>query len=463
MAIRQFLSHSQAIWKVARDLDRPGVEKVLAGMHPPDRDGPTHVTKADGVILYASVAGADRTLSDDERELFDRYTAGSDVPTGGEPLLDFLSTRRGMVPYGYRALLAFDLDHGTRLSTYYARAVRTFVTMLKAAGGASRMEEAALVTEIEERIRAAAREAGGPEPLESRLPRHAALEAEMAEAGSVVEKEETEREKLEPLLQELDKLIGLEAVKHQVRLLTDFVHIQNVRREAGLPTRDLNLHLSFTGNPGTGKTTVARILSRIFNALGVVSKGHLVEVDRSHLVASYVGQTAPKVRERVEEALGGVLFIDEAYSLVSRGEQDFGREAVDTLVKLMEDNRDDLVVIFAGYPEPMEELIESNPGLSSRIRTTIHFDDFTDEQLIAIFEMMCDDNGYMIGEEARQVLLERLQAAERGEGFGNARMIRNWFEDALTVQASRLVRSGKTDVDSLKELTAEDVGSEVAD
>ncbi len=194
-----------------------------------------------------------------------------------------------------------------------------------------------------------------------------------------------------------------------------------------------------------------------------MSKGHLVEVDRAHLVASYVGQTAPKVRERVEEALGGVLFIDEAYALVSRGEQDFGREAVDTLVKLMEDNRDDLVVIFAGYPEPMEELIESNPGLSSRIRTTIHFDDFTDEQLIAIFEMMCDDNGYMIGEEAKQVLVERLQAAERGEGFGNARMIRNWFEDALTVQASRLVRSGKTDVDSLKELTAEDVGSEVAD
>jgi AAA+ superfamily predicted ATPase len=191
--------------------------------------------------------------------------------------------------------------------------------------------------------------------------------------------------------------------------------------------------------------------------LGVVSKGHLVEVDRSQLVGSYVGQTAPKVRAKVEEALGGILFIDEAYSLAGRGEQDFGKEAVDTLVKLMEDHRDDLVVILAGYPGPMAELIESNPGLTSRIRTVIQFGDFTNVQLLEIFEKFCEEGGYQLSPEAKVVLSKRFEEAPRGEGFGNARLARNWFEDAITVQASRLVVSGATDRESLSTLEPGDL------
>ncbi|HEY5650226.1 MAG TPA: AAA family ATPase, partial [Acidimicrobiia bacterium] len=216
-------------------------------------------------------------------------------------------------------------------------------------------------------------------------------------------------------------------------------------------------HLVFTGNPGTGKTTVARLFSEILGTLGVVSSGHLVEVERSQLVGSFVGQTAPKVRERVEEALGGILFIDEAYSLTSRGEQDFGKEAVDTLVKLMEDHRDDLVVVVAGYPVPMAEFLASNPGIGSRFRRTLHFDDFSDDELIAIFVKICTGGGYELTPQAESRLRVRLADAERGPGFGNARLIRNWYEDALARQASRLVSTGETGIEALRALTDPDV------
>ena len=202
---------------------------------------------------------------------------------------------------------------------------------------------------------------------------------------------------IEELLTELDALVGLEQVKTDVRRLTSLLRIQRLREERGLPTLETSHHLVFTGNPGTGKTTVARLLSQILRALGIVSKGHLVETDRSGLVAGYVGQTAPRTRGVLESALGGTLLIDEAYALARGSEQDFGREAIDTLVKFMEDHRDDLAVIAAGYPDEMAMLIDTNPGLRSRFTRTIHFPDFTTEELIAIFESMSAANRYQPG------------------------------------------------------------------
>ena len=195
---------------------------------------------------------------------------------------------------------------------------------------------------------------------------------------------------LEELLAELDALVGLVDVKADVRRLTSLLRIQRLRAERGLPTIETSHHLVFTGNPGTGKTTVARLLSQILRALGIVSKGHLVETDRSHLVAGYVGQTAVRTRTVMESALGGTLLVDEAYALARGGEQDFGREAIDTIVKFMEDHREDLAVIAAGYPEEMQRLIEANPGLESRFARTIHFPDYTTEELVAIFETMSE-------------------------------------------------------------------------
>lgn len=263
---------------------------------------------------------------------------------------------------------------------------------------------------------------------------------------------------VESLLAEMDSLIGLQVPKQDIRELVDFIRVQKLRREAELPTHDSSHHLVFTGNPGTGKTTLARLVAEIYGSLGVVSRGHLVEVDRSQLVGSYVGQTAPKVKANVEQALGGVLFIDEAYSLAGRGDQDYGKEAIDALVKEMEDERGDLVVIAAGYPRPMEELLGSNPGLASRFRTTLHFPDYSTDELIEIFGLFCDGAGYKLSSEGEVLLRRRLDDAERGEGFGNGRLVRNWFEDAIERQATRLVASGLTDVESLQGLEAVDLG-----
>lgn len=267
------------------------------------------------------------------------------------------------------------------------------------------------------------------------------------------------RKSLDELMAELNSLVGLKKVKEDVKSLTNMVRIMKMRRERGLPEVEMSLHLVFTGNPGTGKTTVARLLSQIYREIGVLSKGHLVEVDRSRLVAKYVGQTAPQVMEVVKEALGGVLFIDEAYSLVSRrGENDFGYEAVDTLLKAMEDYRDDLIVIVAGYPDKMEEFLDSNPGLQSRFNKYIYFEDYTPEELMAIFDRMCEKNGYKATSEAKEKvsgMLKTLYEA-RTENFANARTVRNLFEKILTVHADRLAAKENISDEDLVTIIAED-------
>jgi SpoVK/Ycf46/Vps4 family AAA+-type ATPase len=262
---------------------------------------------------------------------------------------------------------------------------------------------------------------------------------------------------LEELLAELDGLVGLAPVKAEVKLVANLIQVQNLRRERGLPVVESSRHLVFTGNPGTGKTTVARLLAQIYRTLRVVERGHLVETDRAGLVAGYVGQTALKVKEVFESALGGVLLIDEAYALARGGERDFGQEATDTLVKLMEDHRDDVAVIAAGYTEEMHQFVESNPGLRSRFPKTIHFPDYTTDELVAIFESMCKKASYTCTPEAGQAARSWFEAQPRDKGFGNARLARNLFEAAMARQASRLVARDDPTNEELMALLAEDV------
>ncbi len=262
---------------------------------------------------------------------------------------------------------------------------------------------------------------------------------------------------IEELLAELDALVGLAEVKADVRRLTSLLRIQRLREERGLPTIETSHHLVFTGNPGTGKTTVARLLSQILRTLEVVSKGHLVETDRSQLVAGYVGQTATRTRAVLESALGGTLLIDEAYALARGSEQDFGREAIDTLVKFMEDHRDDLAVIAAGYPDEMATLIAANPGLQSRFTRTIHFPDYATEELVAIFESMSAAASYHLDAGGALRLAAVIHAAPRTRGFGNARFVRNLFEAAVSRQAERLASVEAPTDEQLTTLTADDV------
>jgi SpoVK/Ycf46/Vps4 family AAA+-type ATPase len=262
---------------------------------------------------------------------------------------------------------------------------------------------------------------------------------------------------IEELLAELDALVGLDRVKTDVRRLTSLLRIQRLRTERGLPTLETSHHLVFTGNPGTGKTTVARLLSQILRSLELVSAGHLVETDRSHLVAGYVGQTAAKTRAVLESALGGTLLVDEAYALARGGESDFGREAIDTIVKFMEDHRDDLAVIAAGYPAEMAELIDANPGLQSRFTRTIEFPDYTTDELLAIFELISGKLRYHLDAGGKEALALVIEAEPRGRGFGNARFVRNVFEEAVGRQAERLATVEHPTEDELTTLTAPDI------
>lgn len=268
------------------------------------------------------------------------------------------------------------------------------------------------------------------------------------------------KEDLETCLAELTKLAGLSNVKAEIESLVRFLEINKAREQHDLKGAAMSLHMVFSGNPGTGKTTVARIVSRIFSALGVLENGHLVETDRLGLVGQYIGHTAKKTDDLVNQALDGVLFVDEAYALVSGGENDFGREAIDTLVKRMEDFRERLIVIVAGYPDDMQRFIETNPGLQSRFTIHLNFENYSAPELVAIFKGFCEKNQYTLAHDA-EVALEARTAAElkaAGRGFGNGRHMRNLFEKAIRKHAVRLcLRKREWTKDELTQLTTEDL------
>jgi stage V sporulation protein K len=278
--------------------------------------------------------------------------------------------------------------------------------------------------------------------------------------GQLNRKDQTPTLALQQAKARLNSLVGLENVKKLVEELEAFIVIQKRRQQVALATEPLVLHMIFSGSPGTGKTTVARILGELFRQLGVLPKGHLVEVERADLVGEYIGHTAQKTREQIRRALGGILFIDEAYSLARGGEKDFGKEAIDTLVKAMEDHKDQLLLILAGYETEMEGFLSTNPGLRSRFPIQIKFPDYTIMQLEAIAEKMLSEREYKLSKDGRAALRRQLVAASlSGElACGNARLVRNLIERAIRKQAVRLMQTGSSSREELMLITAGDLG-----
>lgn len=276
------------------------------------------------------------------------------------------------------------------------------------------------------------------------------------------ESEKEKEEKLEAVMEEFNSLTGLTNVKHQVNSQINLIQVQKMREAQGLKNSGLSKHMVFSGNPGTGKTTVARMLGEIYKYLGILPKGQLIEVDRSDLVRGYIGQTATRVQEVVAEAMGGILFVDEAYTLtVNKGENDFGQEAVETLLKAMEDHRDELIVIVAGYTELMEQFLSSNPGLRSRFNNFIYFDDYNTDEMISILNGMLEKQEYKLSEDAKKkaysIIDERVK--NKPAGFANARDVRNFVEHAIANHASRVVKikNAKKDKEILSTIEAEDL------
>lgn len=283
---------------------------------------------------------------------------------------------------------------------------------------------------------------------------------ETTESTNTADDTDEPEQDLDSILSELNELIGLEEIKKEIAGLINLIKVRKLREEKDLPILPMSFHLVFSGNPGTGKTTVARIVSKIYKNLGVISKGNLVEVDRSGLVAGFVGQTAIKTREVIDSAKGGVLFIDEAYSLTPGSSQsDYGSEAIEVLLKAMEDQRGDLVVIVAGYTDEMEDFLNSNPGLKSRFNKFIHFADYTPQELLDIFILISKKHGYRLVDNAKEELskLISLIYENRTENFANARITRNMFESVIQHQANRVIKIEDPTKDDLQEIAVGDI------
>ena len=366
-----------------------------------------------------------------------------------------------------------DAKRGSEASRTFVRMVTNILLYLAAADDDVSFSEAEYITEVTDKLSAICDASGvkkskdGLNPLDfvttneqSFIDKHPVqTQTSGTEPNAAAKVEETERPSLEELMAQLDELVGLEDVKKDVKSLVNLMKVRKLRQQNDLPVPPMSLHMVFMGNPGTGKTTVARLVGGLYAAIGVLSKGQLVEVDRSGLVAGYVGQTALKTQEVIKSALGGVLFIDEAYSLSAGGENDFGREAIETILKAMEDHRDDLIVIVAGYDEPMKGFLTSNPGLESRFNKYFYFPDYNGEQLMAIFRSQCSKNGYTLTDESEKAAIDFFTELyeDRTENFGNGRDVRNCFEDMIVRQSDRVAMMDAPTRDDLMAILPEDI------
>jgi AAA+ superfamily predicted ATPase len=394
----------------------------------------------------ANLAAADGKVEDKEIEIMREYLGGA--PDN----LKFDEKFAEEVPGSLKYAVLADAGHKLNPDTYKGQTAMVFYDTFKLLGqtmlalsprdvsDVTTLKFTLYVDRMEKFIKELAVWYSGPQkiyrPVEPAIPDS--------------ETEEEKSEKLEELLEKLNALTGLEGVKHQVNSLVNLIRVQKMREQRGMKTSDVSKHMVFMGNPGTGKTTVARMLAEIYKYLGVLRKGQLIEVDRSGLVRGYIGQTATRVQEVVEESLGGILFIDEAYTLtVNKGEGDFGQEAVDTLLKAMEDHRKDLIVIVAGYTDLMDAFLESNPGLRSRFSNFIRFDDYTAEELMEILQKNLAEQEYRLSQAAKEKAYEMLKerVAHKPDNFANARDVRNFMEHAISNQASRIVEMEDADAD----------------
>ena len=443
--------------------------------------------EADGFMRQCAcgVWHADQGLTPLHVEYYNAlYSKGNPVPTAlywelASAVADFPGFA---LPNFFRRLVQADLEGGRSQSRRFVDTFTLMALLFAAVDGKVSEAEAGFVNSCADSLSAYCDHAGvrggksaldvnefvarrtDGAPVKTGRPEDEAVSP--APPRGETEKEEPPAKKepsLEELLAELDGLCGLAKVKEDVKGLINLVKVRKLRQEAGLPVPPMSLHLVFMGNPGTGKTTVARLLSKIYHAVGVLSKGQLVEVDRSGLVAGFVGQTALKTQEAIDKALGGVLFIDEAYALANQDNaNDFGREAIEVLLKGMEDHRDDLLVIVAGYTDLMANFIHANPGLESRFNKYFYFEDYDGGQLAEIFRSICRKNGYELDEAADKAVAEAFQVLyeRRDENFGNARDVRNVFEAAVACQANRVASMEAPEKKDLMALTVADLDLE---
>ena len=385
-------------------------------------------------------------------------------------------------PVFFWTLAETDAKRGTEVSRTFVRMMTNILLYLAAVDDDVNYAEAEYITECQDRLNAVCDSLGVKRGDKSMNPmdfvttnepsfteKHPPLSAEAggtgngreqaAGSGKAAEEEPVEKPNLDELMAQMEDLVGLDDIKKDVRNLINLMKVRKLREENDLPNSALSLHMVFMGNPGTGKTTIARLLGGMYAAIGVLAKGQLIEVDRSGLVAGYVGQTALKTQEVIQSALGGVLFIDEAYSLASGGEQDFGREAIETLLKAMEDHRDDLIVIVAGYDGPMEIFLNSNPGLESRFNKYFHFPDYTGEQLYKIFLSQCSKGSYVLSKSAQKKAKAIFNSMyeNRNDNFGNGRDVRNFFEDTVVRQSNRVAAMEQPTRDDLMTIMPRDL------